>query len=258
MKSEIACPAPRYGTSCSVYPGARLKEFEHEIGNGADAGNRYRDAAWLSSRERDHLGGGRGGKASACCKNYGVARDRGHGGEITLRVVGQIAAQTRIDRDSASSGEEQRVTVGRGLRDVIGPDRAVRAGLVLDDDALAEVFLQFVGDEAGDEIGVAARCEGDDEPDRALRIVLSAHRARERKHKGCDRDDCEPDPGSRQLGFPSTGRPARRRPCFRRRKEGSPCRHPALIHAPRSIVIAGGCTPFPRQTGPTSPDQTPG
>ena len=42
------------------------------------------------------------------------------------------------------------------LRHEVGAERAVGAGLVLDDDGLAEDVLDLVGDQAADEIGRAA------------------------------------------------------------------------------------------------------
>ena len=58
--------------------------------------------------------------------------------EILDRVVAEVAAQCRVDRDRPHRGEEQGVAVGVRLGDVFGRDRAVRARPVLDDDGLSE------------------------------------------------------------------------------------------------------------------------
>ena len=69
---------------------------------------------------------------------------------------------------------------GVGLRHEVGADRAVGAGLVLDDDGLAEDVLDLVGDQAADEIGRAAGREGDHHADRAVGEVLRLHGGRGR------------------------------------------------------------------------------
>ena len=98
--------------------------------------------------------------------------------EILDRVVAQVAAQCRIDRDRAHRGEEQGVAVGVRLGDVFGRDRAVRARPVLDDDGLSEQSSEPLGEEARDEIGGAAGGEGDHELDRPVGIVLRLRAAR--------------------------------------------------------------------------------
>ena len=98
--------------------------------------------------------------------------------EILDRVVGQVAAQGRVDRDRAHRGEEQGVAVGVGLGHVLGRDRAVRARPVLDDDGLSEQRSQPLGEQARDEIGGAAGGERDHELDRPVGIVLRPRAAR--------------------------------------------------------------------------------
>ena len=100
--------------------------------------------------------------------------------EVLDRVVGQVVAHVRRDADRAERGEEQRGAVGLRLRHVVGADRAVGAGLVLDDDGLAEDVLDLVGDQAADEIGRAAGREGDHDVDRLVGKVLRLHGGRGR------------------------------------------------------------------------------
>jgi hypothetical protein len=113
----------------------------------------------------------------------GVECRQSHRREVLDRIVGEVAAKRRIDRDRAYCREEQRVAVGIGLRDVLGRDRAVRARPVLDDDGLAKQSPQTLGQEARDEIGSAAGGEGHHEPDRATRILLRLRALRSRSHE---------------------------------------------------------------------------
>ena len=93
-----------------------------------------------------------------------------------------------IDGDRADSGEEQRVTVGIGLRHILRGDRAIGARLVLHRDRLAERVMHLVGDQPRGDVGRAARREGNDQPHRAggiiLSVRLSAEKNRERRERG--------------------------------------------------------------------------
>ena len=68
----------------------------------------------------------------------------------------------------AAGGEEQRRAVGRGARDLRRGGRAAGAGLRLDDDLLAELRRQPLGDEARGQIDIAARGEAVGDGDGAL------------------------------------------------------------------------------------------
>src|SRR6267154_5807220 len=108
-------------------------------------------------------------------------RDRG---EVPLRVERQRPVQRHVDR-VGRRGDEERVAVGRALRDEIGADVAARSGAVLDDDRLPERFAQTGRERPRGEIGDPARRKSDDEPDR-LRGVLRerGERKKERDHPG--------------------------------------------------------------------------
>jgi hypothetical protein len=100
--------------------------------------------------------------------------EHGHAdwGEILHRIVGKVASQSRIDRDRTHGGEEQRVTVRLRLCHVFGPDRAVGAWPVVDDDALSEQAPQWLGEQPRHEISGAARRESHHQPDRPVGIIL--------------------------------------------------------------------------------------
>ena len=111
---------------------------------------------------------------------------RGHRHQI-LRAVGELGVQRRIDRDAARARDQQRVAVGRCLRDEVGGQAAARAGPVLDDHALAEQAAERIGNRARDVVGGTARCKSDDEADRLGRPALR-HRAARAAEQAADRD----------------------------------------------------------------------
>ncbi len=74
---------------------------------------------------------------------------------------------------------QQRVAVGGRLRDDVGRDRARSAGPVLDDDRLAEQLGHALAERSRHDVGAAARCETNEQPDRLLRPGLRARIRRE-------------------------------------------------------------------------------
>ena len=63
--------------------------------------------------------------------------------------------------------DEEGGAVGRGGLERLRGELAAGAGLVLDDDRLAEHLAQPLGQQPGDGIGAAAGGEADQQPDRA-------------------------------------------------------------------------------------------
>src|SRR5581483_5692527 len=104
--------------------------------------------------------------------------------EVAYRVVWKIRVKRWVDRMRRDRAHYQGVAIGRTLRDEIGADIAAGAGLVLDDERLAECLLQRRGDEARREIDRAAGRVGNDEMDRPSRPILGTGRAGERERGG--------------------------------------------------------------------------
>ena len=67
---------------------------------------------------------------------------------------------------------EQRIAVGRGPRHIGDADGAVAAGLVLDDDVLADLLLHHRREHARRHVGQPARRKRHDDGDGAVRIIL--------------------------------------------------------------------------------------
>ena len=72
----------------------------------------------------------------------------------------------------AGRDHQRGVAVLRTFRDDVARDGAAGAGLVLDDDALAEHLGQRIGDHARRNIGAAAGAEADHDADRPRRPLL--------------------------------------------------------------------------------------
>src|SRR6185436_19067767 len=71
---------------------------------------------------------------------------------------------------------QERVAVGLAARDRFGGERAGKTGLGLDYDRLAETLLELVGEDARDDVDVAARREALHHPDQAVGIILRRRR----------------------------------------------------------------------------------
>ena len=118
---------------------------------------------------------------------YGMVTSIVIGAEVFERVVAELRKQERRDRDRAGSGDEQRIAVRRGLRDVLGADSAGRARAVVDHDLLAQVFGEFLADRARGKVDAAAGGERHHDAHGFVGIVLRA--GRECVCKAQDRDE---------------------------------------------------------------------
>ena len=111
--------------------------------------------------------------------------------EILARIVADALVERGPDRERAGVTQHQRVAVGLALGDRAGADSAAGAGAVVDHDLFTEQLTHLVGDAAADDRGRAARRKGNDERDRARRIVLRAGAVETCGES--DRDsDCDP------------------------------------------------------------------
>ena len=122
--------------------------------------------------------------------------------EILHRIVGQLLVEHRIEHDDGSRRDEQRVAVGLGTGHDLGADRALRAGLVLDDDRLLQVAAEKFADQPSQHIGRAARGIGNDKLDRARRIVSRAGVERRGKAAAVKRQPARADLAREFMPFP--------------------------------------------------------
>ena len=166
-----------------------------EMDAAADAGGGVIELAGLALGERDQLG-------DAFRRHRGIDQDRqraggdqADGGKILARIVTDIRVERGIDRERAGAAEAERVAVGLRARDLAGRDAAAGAAAILDHDLLAERRAHPVGDDARHGVVAAARRVGNDQGDRAGRIVL-------RKRGRGERDRRQ---GKRPTGGPASG-----------------------------------------------------
>ena len=103
------------------------------------------------------------------------ARDRR---EILDRIVAELRIEARIDHEGRFRADEQRVAVGRRLRDVFGGDLIVGAGPVLDDHLLAPRLGEALRQDTAERVGHAAgRRRNDDGDDTRWIGPLAGRRA---------------------------------------------------------------------------------
>ena len=122
--------------------GGKAGAGEHDLaGMVLGVGDQFLDVAGREIRPRhDHQAGG------------GDLADRGESG---VGVVGHVLLGDRGD-DLTRGHDSERVAVGRRLGDHVIAQDAARAGLVFDDERLAEPALHRVGENAANDIGAAA------------------------------------------------------------------------------------------------------
>jgi hypothetical protein len=89
--------------------------------------------------------------------------------QILLGVERHFRDQELVDREMTDGGAADGVAVRRAFRDLINPDIAGSAGLVLDHDGLTELVLEPLGDNAEQHVGRTARRIGNDDADRMVR-----------------------------------------------------------------------------------------
>ena len=95
-------------------------------------------------------------------QHVGQGRERCHTREILQRVVAEVGIQRRIDQ-MARRLNQQGQTIGGGLGDDAGPERAARPRTVLDDHAGAQRRAQRIDQQTGEHIGATAGGEWHDQ-----------------------------------------------------------------------------------------------
>ncbi|MNI63691.1 hypothetical protein D3C73_1190870 [compost metagenome] len=112
------------------------------------------------------------------------------GREVLDRVVVQLL-HGGVDAMRTDVAQHQRVAVRRLAGDIVGRNRALRAGLVHHDNGLAEEFAYFLAHHARQHVVAAACGGGHDQRNRAFGVVSLRHGACGQQHgsgaKGFDR-----------------------------------------------------------------------
>jgi hypothetical protein len=103
-------------------------------------------------------------------EQVGLGEDRNRR-QIAQRIVRELAVERHVDRHRGGV-DQQRVAVGRGLRDQLVGDVGAGPRSVLDDHRLAEELGELRREQPRVDVDAAAGRETDDEPDRLERIGL--------------------------------------------------------------------------------------
>ncbi len=129
------------------------------------------------------------GDAALTTSTFGRDRDQRDRREVLRRVVGHRLVEARIDRMRGQRAHQDRVAVGRRLRDHVGADVAAGAGLVLHNHRLAPHLGELLRDEAAGDVERSAGRERHDQlhglrrdrPDPAPCLPAAMHRRRARR-----------------------------------------------------------------------------
>jgi hypothetical protein len=98
--------------------------------------------------------------------------------EIAQRIVADLGIDERADDGERQRGDDEVVAVGLGIGDGLHADYAAGAGARLDEELLLEHAGEVIGDDAGKNVGGAARREGIDDAHRTRRPFV-------RRRGGC-------------------------------------------------------------------------
>ena len=101
---------------------AQLEKLACDMRRAADAGGAKWDSVWLFLRERDELLHGFRGEGGMRNEDQRRIADRSHRREIGHHVDREIREDMRVDDERAVEAQHQRVSVGRGLRDLLRAD----------------------------------------------------------------------------------------------------------------------------------------
>ena len=150
----------------------------------------------------DQLGDAFGGMGIAHQDEHRIVGHHRDRHEVVEDAVGDLLPDGGADGHGAGRGAEQRVAVGRRLRDGLRCEPPGGAGLVLDQDGAADRFLQLLGEDARDRVGAAAGAESDDDPDRAVGVIDLLRPRLERPRRRPAHQSEELTPFHAQLLFP--------------------------------------------------------
>ncbi len=174
-------PRAAIGHMRGLDAGARLEQLAGQMVGRAVARRGVARLAFLGLQLGDQLGQ-RARLLGRDQQHHRHEAGQRHQLEILQRIVGKLVVERDVDAVRRGGAEQQRVTVGLRLGDLLGADRAAGAALVLDHDLLAELFRQRHRQDAREDVGRAARRERHDELHRLVRVLLR-QRGRARQHQ---------------------------------------------------------------------------
>ena len=168
--SAIAAAMPRNGTCSALMPATLSSSSIARCADEPGPPEPKVNSPGFCFAERDQLGERVHAEARAHQQHRGRIRDAADLHEVAHRIVGQLRIDRGRDRQR-DVGEQQRVAVRLRAHDRLRAGGAARAAAVLDDDRLAELLGQFVGEQPRRDIGEGAGRERHDDADRPVRPV---------------------------------------------------------------------------------------
>src|SRR5689334_2447319 len=123
-----------------IYAGGPGKKHSAEMDAAAGACRRVIEFARLRLGERNQLLNVVDGNRLVHHDNERTGGDQSDRREILAWVIADIWVKCRVDGERAGTTEPERISVGCGLGDSAGADRAAGAAAVLDDERVAESF----------------------------------------------------------------------------------------------------------------------
>ena len=138
----------------------RGEHFARQVDGGAVASRGVGELTGRLARGGNHiLGGLHIGLDGVGHQHVGHHGQQAHRGKVLDGVVTQLAVQ-RLVGGHADGGDHQRVAIARLLGHEVGTNVAARAGLVLDDEGLAQRLASLLAQRARNGVHGAARREG--------------------------------------------------------------------------------------------------
>ncbi len=165
---------------------------------GAVAGRRHVDLARIGFGVGDELRNRRGRHRQVDLHHQRHAHDAGDRRDVADEIELEIVVERGVD-GVVRPGHEQRVAVGRRVRDRLDRDIAAGAGTVVDDYGRSEPLRQPLRDDAGDDVLRAAARKAAEDAHRPRRIGLRPGDAGQGGERG-DRDRLQELPAGRPHG----------------------------------------------------------
>ncbi len=145
-----------------------------QVLRGADAAGAVVELARVGARHLDQVLRRLGRRRGRHDEDVGHVRDVDDGCEILDRVEAQLRVEMDVDRVRADRTHQQVVAVGLHARRELGADVAAGAAAVVDDDRLAQLLRDRLGDHARGGVDAAARRPGHHQLDRLVRVAAGA------------------------------------------------------------------------------------
>src|SRR5581483_11749856 len=174
-----------------VEAGRRLERLHRDVLRAAVAARGVVDPAGPALRVVDELAHGLHRHVVVDHHDPGDRRDHADRLEVLHRVVADLADVRDHGEDRVVQHADGVAVGGRALH-ALGADRARRAGLVLDQDLLAEVLAHALRDDPDHHVDRAARLQRHHDEHGLRRVALRGARQRDRRERrGGERDHHE-------------------------------------------------------------------